>query len=242
MTRTNISRRLCLYPLVLIITTLTGPLHAQKTAIALSGGVLSTPYDLQSALNGPNSAFIFPWEGRHAGLHPLLGASLIRTVSGNWQLRTGLGLFLTGYAQEKDLMWPSEFTPEGYKALLPDERLVVSHIFLEIPLLARYQFGSKRVSPLLEAGLLTNYYLTTTFNERIEGTTKRSWRRSEDVYPVNVALRLGAGVSYRLSERQSVFLQPVLRYQIGSVEKTSGNPGVAVGLEAGWIRQLVPMK
>lgn len=223
---------------LVLLFVLTATLKAQKTAIVITGGLMHTAYEFDGPQVYSNTSFIFPWSGRHARVNGLLGAEVIRAVSTHWQLKTGLRLYLTGYTQEIDLMWPSEFTPEGYKPLIPNERLVVNHLFLEIPLLVRYRFTEKRFAPYAEAGISTNYYLTTGVKQRIEGNTEKFQQRNEAVNPVNVALRCAAGVQYRVFGKQLVFLQPVLRYQMGSIEKTSANPSLGWGVEAGWMLQL----
>jgi hypothetical protein len=224
--------------LFLILAT-AATLKAQKTEIALTGGILNSTYKFEEQTTYPNTAsFIFPWEGTYSRTNALVGADLLHSLSTHWQVKTGLHFYLTGYVQETDLMWPSEFTLEGYKPLLPNERLIINHLFLEIPLLLRYRLTEKRLTPYAEAGISTNYYLTTGIKERIEGNTKTSRQRNEAVNPVNVALRFAAGVQYRLSEKHRVFLQPMLRYQLGSIEKTAANPGIGWGVEAGWMLRL----
>ena len=232
----QIFRFACTILALFLILATAATLKAQKTEIALTGGILNSTYKFEEQTTYPNTAsFIFPWEGTYSRTNALIGADLLHSLSKHWQVKTGLHFYLTGYVQETDLMWPSEFTIEGYKPSLPNERLVINHLFLEVPLLFRYRFTEKRLTPYAEAGISTNYYLTTGIKERLEGNTKKFRQRNEAVNPVNVALRVGAGVQYRLSEKHRVFLQPVLRYQLGSIEKTSVNPGIGWGVEAGWM-------
>lgn len=213
-------------------------LSAQKTDLAISGGIIHTAYEFKGVQLYPNTAFIFPWSGRQARLNPLFGIEVIQAVSAHWQIKTGLRLYVTGYTQETDLMWPSEFTPAGYAPSLPNERLSVNHLFLEIPLLVRYRFAEKTWTPYAEAGISTNYYLTTGVNERIEGNEKTFQEKNDAVNPVNLALQGAAGIQYRLAERHRFFLQSTLRYQASSIEETSSNPGVGWELTTGWMLRL----
>lgn len=213
-------------------------LFAQKTDLSFSGGIIYTAYKFEGTQFYPNTALLFPWSGRHARVNPLFGVEVIHAFAAHWQIKTGLRLYVTGYTQETDLMWPSEFTPAGYAPSLPNERLSVNHLFLEIPLLVRYRFAEKTWTPYAEAGISTNYYLTTGVNERIEGNEKTFQEKNDAVNPVNLALQGAAGIQYRLAERHRFFLQSTLRYQASSIEETSSNPGVGWELTTGWMLRL----
>ena len=229
---------LCLFLLLLLGT------HrsvAQQSSISIVGGVFQTQYDfvLNAGTVYPNSSFIFPWEGKYTKTNALFGLDLNRSVSEHWQIKTGLRLFLTGYRQEKDLKWGSEFTGNGYEPLLPNERLVINHLFLEVPLALRYFILVKKFAPYLEAGISTNYYLTTQMKQRIEGNEATFFDNDKSqINLLNFALKLGIGLQYRLAGKHGFFVQPVIYSQLKSVEKVSRNPGPSFGLEAGWQIQL----
>ena len=229
--------RFSLLVLLLVLAT-AATLKAQKTDLSFSAGFMHTAYEFDGLQIYPNTAFIFPWEGRRARVNPLLGIEVIHALSAHWQLKSGLRLYVTGYTQELDFRWPSEFTPTGYQASLPNERLAISHLFLEIPLLVRYRLTEKTWTPYAEAGISTNYYLTTGISQRIEGNENQFQEKNEAVNPVNVALQGAAGIQYRLTEKHRLFLQTTLRYQASSIEETSSTPGLGWGLETGWLLRL----
>lgn len=210
-------------------------LPAQRTDLSIVGGVFQTPYRFADRTLYPNTSFTFPWSGDYAQASGLLGVDLSRAFSPHWRIETGLRLFLTGYAQEKDLHWPSEVSSNGtYTAALPIDRLAIHHLFLEIPLLTRYLFSTGAWTPYLEAGILTDYYLTSGVKERLEGHTNKFRDRNDAVRPLHFALHLGAGMQYQYSGRQAAFLQAVVSRRLNSIENGSENPGIGFGLHAGW--------
>lgn len=224
---------------LLLFFLITTALTAQKTFFSISVGIQRTAYEFDGQQSYPNTSPIFPLTGRRARTGQVVGAELTHAVAKHWQLKTGLQFRITGYAQETDLRWPSEHDNYGkYHPYLPKERLVVNHLFLEIPLLVQYRFAEKRATPYVEAGVSTNYYLTTEVKQRIAGETEKFRQRNEAINPVNAALRCAAGIQYRISKKHQVFLQQVLRYQAGRIEKNSANPGLGWGVEAGWMLQL----
>ncbi len=210
-------------------------LTAQRTGLTLTGGAVPTAYRFAPRTVYPNTSFSFSWEGGYTRPNVMFGADLYRTLNAHWQLESGLRLLLTGYTQTKDYQWPSEFAPDGtYTASLPDERLAINHLFLEIPLVARYLFSTARVTPYAEAGMSANYYLTTGVKERLEGETKKFRDRNEEVRPLHIALDLAAGVQWSYSARQAVFAQAIVQYLLNGIEKAAENPGLGYGFQAGW--------
>ncbi len=207
---------------------------AQQNSISIVGGVFQTSYAFEKSTLYPNTAIVFPWQGEYSKANMLLGADVSRSLSDHWSIKTGLRLLLTGYSQEVDLMWGSEFTPNGYERLLPNERLVINHLFLEIPLAVRYIILRKKITPFAEAGITSNYYLKTRVKQRIEGHYKKYWDSSEDVHGLNLALKAGAGLCYRITEKQRLFVLPLIRYQLTNIEQMSSNFGIGFGLEASW--------
>ena len=222
-------------PVLLLLALFTAALSAQRTELTVIGGVFQTPYRFADRTQYPHTSFSFPWSGDYRKDNVLLGADLSRALHTHWQVATGLRLFLSGYAQVKDFHWPSEVTPDGtYSADLPIDRLAINHLFLEVPLLARYLFSAGKCTPYIETGISTNYYLTTGVKERLEGGTKKFRERNDAVRPVHFTGHLDAGLQYRYSDRQALFVQAALRYQLNTIEEGSENPGIGYGLNFGW--------
>lgn len=210
-------------------------LAAQTSELTLTGGILQSGYRFAPRTLFPYTSPSFPWEGSYTRANPFVGVGYCRSIRPRWRIETGLRLALSGYTQEKDFHWPSEFNPDGtYSAVLPADRLTVNHLFLEIPLTARYQFSGAQLSPYAEMTVFTNYYLTTGVKERLEGQTKKFRTRSDTVQPIQFSVQLAAGLQIQLSRRQTAFIQTGLIYLLNRVEKDVENPGIGYGVNAGW--------
>lgn len=233
-------RTQCLPVFLFFLLFLLPAARAQRTAIAIVSGISTAPYEFPAPVVYSNTVPIWVWSGRYHRTGFLMGIDLHRAITTHWQFKAGIRLQVLNMSQQTDLQWPSETDGNGnYVPTLPDDRLTMSHLYLEIPLRARYMMlPGKRVTPYLETGFATHYYLTTGIGQRLEGSTDQQTLRIKEVHPLHLSLLLAAGIQCHLSERHQLFMQIGLQYLSDSVDKVSEKNGLTLGLETGWRIQL----
>ncbi len=213
-------------------------LSAQKSAVSIVAGLTRMPYEFDGPTRYDQTAAFFLWDGTQQRIHYHLGADYNYAVAGHWQIKTGLRVAYSRVAQELDLHWPSENANGQYMPVYQNERLELQHLFLDVPLAVRYVFSDRKFAPFAEAGFVMGAYLTSGIKERIEDRVGEKWSRNGEVRPFSLAAQVSAGVQYRLSARQALFVQVQPRVQLVGVEKVSKNAGLGWGVEAGWRVQL----
>ena len=119
-----------------------------------------------------------------------------------------------------NLRWGSEFDPTT-GTFVPDPNLphsltvVHSYWFVEIPVLARYQFNQNKVSPYVEMGFSPNIYITSS--SKINTDTGDNVEFNDDTVTsdfnrLNFSGTIAFGLNYQAGARTQLFFQPVFRY------------------------------
>ena len=227
-----------LFTLFFVSPVATARLSAQKSAVSIVAGLTRIPYEFDGPTRYDKTAAFFLWDGTQQRTHYHLGADYHYAISGHWQIKTGLRVAYSRAAQELDLQWPAENANGQYMPIYQNERLELQHLFLDVPLAVRYVFSDRKFTPFAEAGFVMGAYLTSGIKERIEDQVGEKWSRNGAARPFSLAAQLAAGVQYRLSARQALFVQVQPRVQLVGVEKVSKNSGLGLGVEAGWRAQL----
>ncbi len=228
-------RRFVFLTALLFLLSPASRMEAQRTAFSIVGGMCRIPYSFATPVHYSNAKISYSRNSPEYRNSYCFGVDLNQAVSKHWQIKVGARMQITALTQEVDLHWPAENNGQGqYKPLYPNERLDMWNVFIEVPLMARYVFSERKLVPYAEAGLSTNYYLQSKIKETFLGDTETFKGRVEELRPVNFALVFAAGIQYRYSAKQSLFVQPVLRYQLNSVEEVTENRGLGFGMELGW--------
>lgn len=106
-----------------------------------------------------------------------------------------------------------------------------SYHFLEIPIAFRYEFSQKKIKPFIEVGLVTKYYLQSMGKFfKNENQIDKFIRREEKVKPIQFAPTLSFGLSYEISEKWELVLQPNSTYHLTQTFKESADLSLSNGL------------
>lgn len=135
----------------------------------------------------------------------------------NLWLKTGVRYASVGYYLKKDeqLIWESEIVSGVYDPTLP-HRLTFSQYFqfIEVPLGARLEIPAGKWSFFVEGGAGFNFYLNTRSVIKLDNDTKTSTVQTSHINRVSTALYGSVGVQYQVSNRYSIFAQPIFRYHL----------------------------
>lgn len=208
------------------------PLYAQGDYWGPVAGFSSTRYLFDTPARYPGTSSHFSLFADESQIDFFLGAEMVRPLSGHWGFKLGLRLASSGYSKVE----PGEYyeIEPGTVVAYPDNRLSVSHIFIEIPLTARYVLWNKKWSPYAEAGISTNTYLITPVVESLYGEKVRFWRRNRAVNPTNLRAGLSVGIQIKASkDRLCWFGQVSGRRQMLQIEKDTRNPYTDFAIETG---------
>jgi len=154
-----------------------------------------------------------------------IGFNYNKRLSNKLFIKSGVRLASVGYKGEKleDLRWPSEITNEGY---MPDPSLpselqqFYDFWFLEIPIIARYEFNAKQFAPFLEIGISPSIYLTSRTKSVTNLSTDVTYRRGDNVNDysnIHLVGTAAVGANYNLSARYQVFGQATFRRHFTSL-------------------------
>jgi hypothetical protein len=92
--------------------------------------------------------------------------------------------------------------------------------FYSIPLLARYSFGTKKVSYFIEAGGAINYVTTDQVRVVVNDATVED-NSLDAISNMNYTLLFGVGAKYNFFKNVNFFLKPSLRYSITPINVDS---------------------
>ena len=162
-------------------------------------------------------------------------------------LKTGLRVANQGYTSGKmtGLRWTNELQEgeNGEFIYVPDPSLpheiqfFYEYWFLEIPLIARYEFNEKRWSPFVEAGLSSNIYLRARTRQVTDlSDSKYSNIEVGDSFnKIQLVGNASFGVNFEATESFRIFAQSVFRYHLtktvdSAVKEHLYNVGIEVGV------------
>jgi hypothetical protein len=99
----------------------------------------------------------------------------------------------------------------------------ISHQFLEIPTVLRFEFSTNKITPFLETGLSTMYYLQTR-RKKIIGSSKNTENyRDENIQNIQIALNIGFGLSYPVNKMWETFFQTNIRCHLSKLEYSNSD-------------------
>lgn len=143
-------------------------------------------------------------------------------LTNNFFLKTGLRLASVGYnGQKHTYKWPSEFDSIGN--WVPDPTLIHrwQHIYdfwyLDIPIAGRFEFGGKKLTPFIEAGVSPHIYLYTkekTINDFETTVDNKSGDDFEDIRNIQLVGSFSIGINYKAGKKTQLFFQPIFRYHL----------------------------
>lgn len=145
----------------------------------------------------------------------------------NVWLKIGVGFTSSGYQQNtvgSEIRYGSQHDGEGgFNASLPfvEINIKYDHHFLEIPVALRFDFSDKKLTPFIEIGVSTMYYLQTVSILESKDISKSVDRnRSNQINQIQIAPTFAFGCSYSLNEKWTVFVQPNIRYHLTKMVDT----------------------
>lgn len=174
------------------------------------------------------------------------GFNFNKRISSNFIFKTGLRFTSLGYQRkygEDELRWGNQQTGGVFNPDIPSEQpeisnFIYNYLFLEIPLVARYEFSQKKFTPFIELGVAPSFFLKTRHKIISDnGTQIVDNNDSQDGYSnINFVGVVSFGGNYAINEGLQLFAQPTFRYQLtrlyktGSVREYLWNAGLEVGL------------
>ena len=231
--------------LLLVFTTLIYAQH--KSSIDLVG---SMEYSNRTySYSGNDELFIRLVEDRNAEetgkSNWRFGFNYNKRLTDNMFLKTGLRLASVGYKGEKNenLRWGADhdgnggFDPSQNPDLPRSIQFIYNFIFLEVPVIARWEFGNEKWAPFIETGLSPHIYLSNRDLQVTDISNDVFWFRNriDDFNTVHLVASLSFGVNYHLTDKLQLFAQPVARYHItkkgkGDVNERLWNVGLEIGV------------
>lgn len=156
-----------------------------------------------------------------------------------------------GYHRDfSNLQWGGQFGPDGtFDPRLPsgeprfdDYKIIDNYWFIEVPLVIRYEFSNKKITPYVEAGFGVAYYLLHRNIAKLGGertvTTRTDVTSVSRIQKVNLEGIIAFGANYNLKNNLQLFGQPTLRYHLTKLWDTDLKERLwALGLEVGLRRE-----
>lgn len=170
------------------------------------------------------------------------GLNYNKRISAKFFLKTGLRLASIGYKGEKKigLRWGSEITSMGWipdPSLAHEIQLIHDYLFIELPIVGRYEFKGKKLSPFIELGVAPSYYLTTRTKKITDIGNESTFQKSPAPHfnSLQVVGLFSMGINYNLNENIQLFGQPIIRYHFSKlieapIEEHLYNFGIELGL------------
>ena len=109
---------------------------------------------------------------------------------------------------------------------LPHEiQYVYDYLFLEIPIIGRYEFKEKKVSPFVEVGVSPSIYLNTKLKTVTDISTTSEYLRNETpaINNLSMVASVSFGVNYTLNEKLVFFGQTIGRYHFTKLAAAPSN-------------------
>ena len=122
-----------------------------------------------------------------------------------FRLKTGLGINLQKLSNKFDDIPQVEseinHLPNSNPISFFNLELKTTHWYLDIPLLISYQLIQRKISPFIEAGIITSYYLRTVSSQKIDGEVIDQFKgKIETVKNFHYMGTVSLGLSYQLKE------------------------------------------
>jgi hypothetical protein len=210
--------------------------HSRKFAIGIN--ILGNY--VYRTLSGGNSGTQFEQQFRDTSemgmIRYSVGINVAYTLSKKIALSIGVIYSDREYKTHDNFIYMSNWTAGGPRPVLDKATFYFIHNYLDIPVKASYYFLTKRIKAYGSAGVSTNILLKDNalvkFNSG--GSSTYNNLENESFNAVNLQAYLGLGVSYDISSRMYVSLEPDFMYSITSAESGALNDYFySIGLNAG---------
>ena len=168
-----------------------------------------------------------------------VGFNYNKKIAERLYLKSGVRLASVGFkGEKKDIRWASQH--DGMGGFIPDPtvaseiQFIPDFLFLELPLVGRFEFANKKITPFVELGFSPTIYLKTR-TEIITDLSEELISSKEDSFNnLHLVGSLSAGINYNLTEQLQLFGQPIFRYHFTKSENTPIEERLfSVGLEMG---------
>jgi Outer membrane protein beta-barrel domain len=158
--------------------------------------------------------------GETGKLNFRFGFNYNQMLSKKFFLKSGIRLASVGYKGEKKtgLVWGSEIDPTlGYQrdpSLPHESQFIYDYWFFEIPIVGRFEFNNRKISPFIEAGISSNIYLTTKTKTATDISSSTNFYNEAklNLNRFHLSANLSFGINYQLNPKWILFFQPIFRY------------------------------
>jgi len=183
---------------------------------------------------------------RERGLfHIRYGINYNKQLTPQFYLKSGLRVGTAGYkyVMSEDLRWPSGISNPGSSPGIDIKKLEIYYKFrfIELPMMARYEWNQKKWIPFIEFGIAPTIYLDQVLVKNHEPSSDE---RKYDGYlgEINTLHFTGiisVGMQYKLSDSYQIFGQPTYRYHFTKLTDTRTsdflyNAGLEFGIRQKW--------
>lgn len=166
------------------------------------------------------------------------GFNYNKKISEKFYFKTGLRIAKKGYKSKKEeLRFGSQIIIElnGGEAMANDViQSFYNFNYLEVPLMVRYEFSNKKITPYVEAGFSGGYLLGNKSILKVNGEEISS-NGNEVVKDFQLTGDIAFGINYTISETLQLYTQPHFNYHLSNLVKIDNVSEhlYAVGLEFG---------
>ncbi len=144
-------------------------------------------------------------------------------INGGFNFNPHIGIELgvqysnKGY-QMKDLTIVTNQGPQGPSYGTANARY--NYHYIDVPLKVNLTFGKKKLQFFGSTGLVANIFIKEidkTVLYLSDGVEEHKFESNYDYEPVNLSAMLSAGVSYKLTDRATLRLEPTVRYGLTDI-------------------------
>lgn len=171
-----------------------------------------------------------------------VGFNYNKRISEHLYIKAGLRFASVGYhGENRNLRFGNE--QDGTGTWIPDPSLATElqvtydYWFIEIPVVGRYEFNNRKISPFVEFGIAPSYYLTTRIHQVTNLEQETNFQRgfgNSDYNKIHVVGVLAIGLNYTPNENFQFFAQPTFRYHFSTLVNTPLKEHLYnIGLELG---------
>ncbi len=142
----------------------------------------------------------------------------------NMMFKTGIRLaelgskFNAEYSHTSQCYVPGELVREREFLQYEEE---FSNNFIEIPLILRYEYSKKRLSPYFEVGISPHFYMNSKRSYRTVNNNGFSYNIDEvttGFSKLQLVFVFSAGMNYNISQSLTAFAQPTIRRHLNSIQ------------------------
>ncbi len=159
-------------------------------------------------------------DGETGKINFRFGFNFNKKVSEKFFFKTGLRFAAVGYKGKKNdnLRWGNQQTGGVFNPSIPGEfsslQFIYNYLFIEIPIIGRYEFSKKKFTPFAELGLAPSLYLTTR-TKQITNIDSKVFSASDPSFnKVHFVGVISFGGNYTINQGLQLFAQPTFRYHL----------------------------